>query len=200
MSGSAIEAALPRPVEAAGTGAIIPLRALWLVAAALGGLLIAIAGNWLWSLIFFHVAAGALWTSLDLFMGFVIGPMLRRLDIPSRMAVTRRLMPQMLVIMPTLVLITLASGWQLARRLDLLTIAYPQHWWLVASFIVVAVMAITAYVVLEPANIVVLLELRKREPNGPLIGRLMSRFTYAAAVTGVMQVAILVIMTRIASW
>ncbi len=200
MNGTAIEATFPRPVEAAGTGAIIPLRALWLVAAALVGLLIAIAGNWLWPLIFFHVAAGALWTSLDLFMGFVIGPMLRRLDIPSRMAVTRRLMPQMLVIMPTLVLITLASGWQLARRLDLLTIAYPQHWWLVASFVVVAVMAITAYVVLEPANIVVLLELRKREPNGPLIGRLMSRFTYAAAVTGVMQVAILVIMTRIASW
>lgn len=200
MSGTTIEATLPRPVEAAGSGAIVPLRALWLVAAALVGLLISIAGNGLWPLIFFHVAAGALWTSLDLFMGFVIGPMLRRLDIPARMAVTRRLMPQMLVIMPTLVLITLASGWQLARRLEFLAIPYPQHWWIVSSFIVVAVMAITAYVVLEPANIVVLLELRKREPNGPLIGRLMSRFTYAAAVTGVLQVAILLIMTQIASW
>lgn len=46
-------------------------------------------------------------------------------------------------------LITLASGWQLARRLEFLAVPYPQHWWIVASFIAVAVMAITAYAVVE---------------------------------------------------
>ena len=81
-----------------------------------------------------------------------------------------------------------------------LTVAYPQHWWLVASFIVVGVMAIIAYTVLEPVNILVLLELRKPVPNGPLIGRLMKRFIYTAGITGVMQVATLIIMTRLATW
>jgi hypothetical protein len=198
MSDAVIRAA-PALGEAR-SGAIVPLRGLWLVGGALVGLVVAIAVNELWPLVFFHVAAGALWTSIDLFMGFVIGPILGRLEVPARIAVTRRLMPQMLMIMPTLVLITLASGWQLARRLDFLTVPYPQHWWIVASFVAVAVMALTAYAVLEPANIVVLLELRKPEPNGALIGRLMRRFIYASAVTGVMQVAILLIMTRIATW
>lgn len=201
MSGATLEAGLTRPVAAAsGSGAIIPLRGLWIIGVALVGLVVAIALDQLWPLVFFHVAAGALWTSIDLFMGFVIGPILARLDPPARIAVTRRLMPQMLLMMPTLVLITLASGWQLARHLDFLTVPYPQHWWIVASFIVVAVMAITAYAVLEPANIVVLLELRKPEPNGALVGRLMRRFVYAAGVTGLMQVAILLIMTEIATW
>jgi hypothetical protein len=112
----------------------------------------------------------------------------------------KRFMPKMLVIMPTLVLTTLTSGWQLARRLNNLTVPYPQHWWLVASFIVVGVMAIIAYVVLEPANIIVLLEMRKPQPNGLLIGRVMKRFIYSAGITGVMQIATLVIMSRLATW
>ncbi|MDE3113951.1 MAG: hypothetical protein KGK34_13505 [Chloroflexota bacterium] len=200
MSGATLGASVARPVAASGSGAIVPLRGLWVIGAVLVCLVVAIATDQLWPLVFFHVAAGALWTSIDLFMGFVIGPIMSRLDPPARVAVTRRLMPQMLMIMPTLVLVTLASGWQLARRLDFLAVPYPQHWWIVASFIVVAVMAITAYAVLEPANIVVLLELRKPEPNVALIGRLMRRFIYAAGVTGLMQVAILVIMTQIATW
>jgi hypothetical protein len=184
----------------AGGEAIIPLKGLWGVGVVLAGLVVAIVGNWLWVLNFFHVAAGGLWTSIDLFMGFVVGPLLRRLDVPARLALTRRLMPQMLLIMPTLVLVTLTSGWQLARSLGYVTISYPQHWWLVASFLVVGVMAIIAYGVLEPANITVLLELHKPNPNGALIGRLMQRFIYTAGITGCMQVATLIIMSRIATW
>lgn len=182
------------------SGWIVPVQGIWIVAGVLVVLIVAVAGNWLWALDFFHVAGGALWTSVDLFMGFVVGPIMGSLDIPARIAFTRRLMPKMLLIMPTLVLVTLTSGWQLARNLGDLAVSYPQHWWLVASFIVVGVMAIIAYTVLEPANIIVLLELRKPEPNGALIGRVMKRFIYTAGITGVMQVATLIIMTRIATW
>lgn len=194
---------LPAPAATqpqARSGAIVPLAGIWVVAGVLCGLVVAIAGNWLWGLDFYHVAAGGLWTGVDLFMGFVIGPILARLDPPARIALARRLMPQMLLIMPTLVLCTLTSGWQLARRLGYLTLAYPQHWWLVASFLVVGVMAVIAYGVLEPANITVLLELRKPQPNGALIGRVMRRFVYTSGIIGAMQVATLVIMTRIATW
>ena len=35
-----------------------------------------VAGN-LWTLDFVHVMTGGLWTGIDLFMGFVVGPTLR---------------------------------------------------------------------------------------------------------------------------
>ena len=67
------------------------------------------------------------------------------------------------------------------------------------SFVVVGVMAVIALGILEPANIAVLFEMRKPRPDGEVIGRLMKRFIYTAGITGLMQVATLVIMTRVAS-
>jgi hypothetical protein len=66
--------------------------------------------------------------------------------------------------------------------------------------IVVGVMAVIALGVLEPANLAVLFELKKPEPDGELIGKLMRRFVYTAGITGAMQVATLIIMTRLATW
>jgi hypothetical protein len=178
---------------------IVPLRGLPIVVAVLVGLVVAIAGNWLWALDFFHVAAGGLWTGIDLFVGLVVGPILGRLSIPARVEFSSRFMPKMLLIMPTLVTCTLAAGWQLGRHLGTIQSAYPHHGWVVASMVIVGVMAIIALGILEPANIAVLFELRKPQPNGELIGRLMKRFVYTAGVTGVMQIATLVIMTRLAT-
>jgi hypothetical protein len=196
--------AQPREAPAPGTRPaealqIVPLRALPVVGAVLVLLVVAIAGNWLWPLEFFHVAGGALWTSIDLFLGFVIGPIMGRLSVPARVEFSKRLMPKMIVLMPTLVICTLAAGWQLARHLGNLSGGAPLHGWIIASFIVVSVMAVVAIGLLEPANLAVLFELRKPAPDGALIGRLMRRFIYAAGITGAMQVATLVIMTRLAS-
>ena len=92
---------------------------------------------------------------------------------------------------------TLGSGFQLAHNLGYLDSSYPRHGWIVASFIVVGVMAVIAIGYLEPANIAVLFEMRKPQPNGELIGRLMRRFIYTAGITGLMQIGTLIIMTRI---
>jgi len=121
------------------------------------------------------------------------------MSIPSRIELSSRLMPKLLLIMPTIVTMTLGSGFQLARTLGKLSASYPQHGWLVASYIVVGVMAVIALGLLEPANIAVLFELRKPEPNGARIQRLMKVFIYTAGITGLMQVATLVIMTKIAT-
>jgi hypothetical protein len=179
---------------------IVPLAGLPVVGAVLVLLIVAIAGNWLWALDFFHIVGGGLWTGIDLFVGLIIGPILGRLSIPARVEFAARFMPKMLLIMPTLVIMTLASGFQLARHLGLLDVAYPRHWWLTASFIVVGVMTVIALGFLEPANLAVLFELRKPQPDGALVGKLMRRFAYTAGITGIMQVATLVIMTRIATW
>jgi hypothetical protein len=119
------------------------------------------------------------------------------MPVPARIQFTTRLMPKMVVIMPIVVSLTLAAGWQLASKLGTNLTAFPSHGWVVASFIVVGVMSVIALGLLEPANIAVLIELKKRRPNPEVIERLMKRFVYAAGILGLMQVATLVIMTRL---
>jgi hypothetical protein len=106
-------------------------------------------------------------------------------------------MPKMVIIMPTLVMMTLAAGFQLALRLGNLSAASPNHAWVITSFIVVGFMAVIALGLLEPANIAVLFEMNKPEPNGQIIERLMKRFVYTAGFLGLAQIATLIIMTRI---
>jgi hypothetical protein len=178
---------------------IVPRRALPVVAVVIGGLIAAIATNSRWALDFYHVAGGGLWTGVDLFVGLVLGPIIGAMSIPARMELSARFMPKMVLLMPTLVAMSLGSGFQLARRIGTLAPGSPTHGWLVASYIVVGVMAVVAIGMLEPANLAVLFELRKPTPNGALIGRLMKRFVYGSAITGLMQVATLVIMTKVAS-
>jgi hypothetical protein len=178
---------------------IVPRKGLIISAVVMVGLIVAIAANSLWPLEFFHVAGGAAWTIIDLFLGLVLGPIIGRMSIPARVEFTTKLMPKMVLIMPTVVTATLASGWQLSTKLGTNVSSYPQHGWVVASFIVVGVMAILALGLLEPANIAVLFELKKPRPNGAVIERLMKRFIYCAGVLGVMQLATLLIMTKLSS-
>ena len=184
-------AVMRRPIQ------VVPIKGLPVVAVILTGLVVSIAANWQWALMFYHVAGGALWTGIDLFVGFVVGPILGRLSIPARAEFSSKFMPMMVLIMPTLVVMTLAAGFQLAVGLGNLEPSSVNHAWLVFSFAVVGVMAVIALGVLEPANVAVLFEMNKPQPNGEVIGRLMKRFMYSAGITGAMQVATLVIMTRI---
>jgi hypothetical protein len=192
-------AAAAAPVTGPPKPHVVPPRGLPVVAAIVIFVIVAIAGNWAWALTFCHVVGGALWTAIDLFVGLVVGPILSRLPIPARAEFTARFMPMMVIIMPTVVLMTLAAGFQLALRLGNLAPASPDHAWLVASYCVVGIMAVIALGILEPANIAVLFEMRKSSPDGEVIGTLMKRFVYTAGVTGVMQVATLIIMTRVAT-
>jgi hypothetical protein len=178
---------------------IIPIRGLPIVALALAGVVVAIARNERWGLVFCHVVGGGLWTAIDLFVGFVVGPIIGRLSIPARVEFSTRFMPKMALIIPTVVTMTLAAGFQLARQDGFLDTSHPNHAWVVASMCVVGVMAVIALAYLEPANIAVLFELRKPQPDGEVIARLMRRFLYTAGITGAMQVATLVIMTRLVS-
>ncbi len=191
-------AAAPVP-RAVADFEIIPRRGLPIVAAVLVLTIVAIAVNKLWPLEFLHVVFGAGWTVIDLFLGLVLGPILGSLSIPARIEMTKKLMPKMALIMPTVVTVTLAAGWQLGHLLGTVDSGYINHGWVVASYIVVGVMAVIALGLLEPANIAVLFELRKPRPNPEVIQHLMRRFIYTAGVTGVMQVATLVIMTKIAT-
>ena len=182
-----------RPIQ------IVPLRGLPVAGVAMVIVVVAIATNNKWALMFCHVVGGGLWTAIDLFVGLIVGPILGRLSIPARAEFSARFMPKMLIIMPTVVTMTLAAGFQMARKVGNLSTANPNHAWLIVSFCVVGVMAVIALGVLEPANVAVLFEMNKPVPNGARIQRLMNRFIYTAGITGIMQIATLVIMTRVAS-
>ena len=178
---------------------IVPRAGLAIAAVVLVALIVAIAANSLWPLMFFHVAFGAGWTIIDLFLGLVLGPIMGQMPVPARVQFTTRLMPKMVVIMPIVVTATLAAGWQLGVHEGTVLTSYPNHGWVLASFIVVGVMAVLALGLLEPANIAVLFELKKPRPNPEVIEQLMKRFIYCAGVLGAMQVATLLIMTKLAS-
>ena len=179
--------------------AVVPVKGLPIVAVVVAFVIVSIAADWRWALAFFHVAGGGLWTAIDLFVGLVVGPIMGGLSIPARAEFSAKFMPKMVLLMPTLVLMTLAAGFQLAVNLHNLDASSPNHGWLIASFIIVGIMAGIALGVLEPANIAVLFEMRKPQPNGEIIARLMRRFVYTAGILGLMQVATLLIMTRVAT-
>jgi hypothetical protein len=190
---------------ATGTAAVAesgePIRLVnfvW-VAAAFAVLAAAIVIGNLWLLNFVHVIAGVMWTGIDLFMGFVVGPILRASPFEARRALITRLTPKTLFIMPTLSISTGTSGWFLASKLGFLDLPYPQFGWVVGALIIVAILTIQGLGYLLPTNLRVYFELRKPKPDGAKISALMSRYFYVVAFQGAMQVAIIVIMARFAT-
>jgi hypothetical protein len=193
MHTSTIDAPPARKIQ------IVPLAGLPIVAVLLGFVVFAIASNKFWPLMLCHVAGGALWTSIDLFVGLAIGPIIGGMSPPARAEFSAKFMPKMVIVMPTVVTMTLATGLQIALHLGTLSPNNGARNWLVASMIVVGIMAVIALGVLEPANIAVLWEMNKPNPNPEIIGRMMKRFVYTAGITGIMQIATLIIMTRVAT-
>jgi hypothetical protein len=175
-----------------------PIRAtnlIW-VALALLAMVAAIASGIHWFLNFVHVVSGVLWTGIDLFMGFVIGPIMRTMPFAARRALIARLMPRMLFIMPTLSTVTGTAGWFLARQSGYLDLDYPEFWWVIAALAILAILTVQGLFILLPTNLLVYFEVRKPQPDGARIGRLMRWYVYVVAFQGAMQVAIIVVMAR----
>jgi hypothetical protein len=175
---------------------LIRWRYLWWALAAIAVMIAAIAIGNLWFLDFIHVFSSLLWTGVDLFMGFVLGPILRRVDLPVRREIVRRLTPRTLFLMPTVSIISGTTGWFLAVQLGYTALDWPAYGWVAAALILVALMTIQGLGFLTPVNVYVCLELQKREPDMNKIGFWMRRYFYAVALQGLMQVAIIVVMTR----
>jgi hypothetical protein len=180
-----------------GQPTLIRLHYLWYVAVALAVMIAAIVIGNIWFLNWVHVMCGVLWTGIDLFMGFVIGPILRSVDIPVRKAIIMRLTPVTLFLLPTLSIITGTAGWFLAVELGFTQLPWPEFGWIVAALVLVTLMAIQGIGYLLPTSLRVCFELQKPTPDGRKIGRMMSRFYYVVASQGVMQVAIIVVMARL---
>ncbi len=156
----------------------------------------AIAIGDIWFLDFVHVFSSLLWTGIDLFMGFVLGPVLRRASLTVRRDIAQRLTPRTLFLMPTVSIISGTTGWFLAVKLGYTALDWPAYGWVAAALVLVALMTIQGLGFLTPVNVMVCLELRKREPDLKKVSTWMQRYFYVVAVQAMMQVAIIVVMTR----
>ena len=167
----------------------------WALAAIAAMIAVIVAGN-IWLLDFVHVFSSLLWTGVDLFMGFVLGPILRRVDLSVRREIVRRLTPRTLFLMPTVSIISGTTGWFLAVQLGYTALDWPAYWWVAAALILVTLMTIQGLGFLTPVNVYVCLQLQKPEPDMRKISSWMRWYFYAVALQGLMQVAIIVVMTR----
>ena len=175
---------------------LIRWRYLWYAAAAIAMMIAAIAVRNFWFLNLIHVFSSLLWTGIDLFMGFVLGPILRRVDLSIRREIAIRLTPRTLFLMPTVSIISGTTGWFLAVDLGYTALDWPAYGWLVAALALVTLMTIQGLGFLTPVNVLVCLELQEENPDLRKISRWMQRYFYAVASQGVMQIAIIVVMTR----
>ena len=167
----------------------------WALAALAAMIAVIVAGN-IWLLDFVHVFSSLLWTGVDLFMGFVLGPILRRVDLSVRREIVRRLTPRTLFLMPTVSIISGTTGWFLAVALGYTALDWPAYWWVATALILVTLMTIQGLGFLTPVNVYVCLQLQKPKPDMSKISFWMRWYFYAVALQGLMQVAIIVVMTR----
>ena len=156
----------------------------------------AITSDSRWFLNFVHVICGLMWTGIDLFMGFFVGPIVKQMPVPARREFILRLVPKTLFLMPTLALITGTTGWFLAKQLGYLDLPWPEFGWVAAALILVTLMTIQGVGYLLPTNLRVCFELQKPNPDAERIGRMMRRFFVAVAFQGTMQILTIVIMAR----
>ncbi|MBI2854062.1 MAG: hypothetical protein HYX87_03965 [Chloroflexi bacterium] len=159
-----------------------------------GGMLTyALVSGSLFFLNFVHIMTGALWTGIDLFMGFVLGPVLGGMDPASRAAIFKRLVPRMTFLMPVLAAVTTTAGLQLAGRLGY-SLTSPK---VIAALVITGILTVQGFGLLLPNEVRVFRQLLSDKPDIGLISRLGMRNARLGGVQGLFQIAIIFIMAII---
>lgn len=159
-------------------------------------MIVALAGANFFLLNWIHVLSGALWTGADLFMGFMLGPVMRKLEPAQRAAVVAYLVPRTMLYFPMVSMTTSTAGWFLASKLGYLTPGSPQFGWAVAALVIVTLLTIQGLGIFLPNSIRMYLELQKAQPDRERVGRLARINFSLAGLQGVFQVAIILVMSH----
>ncbi len=148
-----------------------------------------------------HIMMGALWTGIDLFMGFVLGPVLGGMEPKDRAAVFKRLVPKMTFLMPVLSSVTIISGIELTQWLGYASpsnlFASLSNPWILATVVIVAILTVQGLGLLLPNEIRVFKQLISDEPDIEKISRLGMRTARIGGVQGVFQIAIIFVMANL---
>lgn len=159
-------------------------------------LLVAMATGSVYLLNWIHVLSGALWTGADLLMGFILGPVLRRLEPPTRAAVIAYLVPRTLLYFPMVALTAGTAGWFLASRLGFMTPGNPLRPWTLLALAMVLVMTLIGLGVLLPNSFRIWREVGRPIPDRERIIRLNGINIRLAGLQGLMQMGIILVMAH----
>lgn len=162
-------------------------------------MIVAIARHDIFLLNWIHVLSGALWTGADLFMGFILGPALRMMDMRARTALIAYFVPRTLLYFPMVSLTAGTTGWFLVDWLGYITSASPMYRLTVISLALVAMMTVTGLGFLLPNSLRIWWELRRPEPNRERIVRINGINIWLAGIQGLLQVAIIFAMANYVS-
>ena len=145
-----------------------------------------------------HVMAGALWTGTDIFMGFFLGPLLRRLIPDQRKAVIGWMTPRTLLYLPVLAATTGTAGWFLATWQGMLAPADPQRPWVLAALAMIGILTVQGFGILLPNSLRTYRELHRPDPSLERIFRLNRFGNVLAGAQGAVQVLIILVMAHLA--
>ena len=146
-----------------------------------------------------HVFSSILWTGTDIFMAFLLGPVLRNVSLSTRKEIITWLMPKMVFFMPTVSAVTTTAGYFLASKMGLITLQPPTSYWIFAVLSIVTVMMVQGLGILLPTNLRVYFEIRKDKPDMSKIQRLMKKYVKVVAIQAVLQFTIIFIMAEFAT-
>ena len=168
---------------------------IWIVIP-IGALIVAILSANLLFLNYVHVFTAILWTGTDIFMAFLLGPVLRNVSLSTRKEVISWLMPKMVFYMPTVAAVTTTAGYFLASKVGLITLQPPVIYWVSTVLIIVSAMFIMGLGILLPTNLRIYFEMKKTEPDMHKIQKLMKKYVKVVAIQTVMQFVIIFIMAE----
>lgn len=168
---------------------------IWIVIP-IGVLIVAIFSASLLLLNYVHVFTAILWTGTDIFMAFLLGPVLRNVGLSTRKEIISWLMPKMVFYMPTVAAVTTTAGYFLASKVGLITLQPPVVYWVATVLIIVSAMFIMGLGILLPINLRIYFEMKKSEPDMNRIQKLMKKYVKVVAIQTVMQFAIIFIMAE----
>ena len=146
-----------------------------------------------------HVFSSILWTGTDIFMAFLLGPVLRNVSLSTRKEIITWLMPKMVFFMPIVSAVTTTAGYFLASKMGLITLQPPTSYWIFAVLSIVTVMMVQGLGILLPTNLRVYFEIRKDKPDMSKIQRLMKKYVKVVAIQAVLQFTIIFIMAEFAT-
>ncbi len=159
----------------------------------IGALVSALASGSLVMLNYVHIMAGALWTGIDLYLGYVLGPVLGSMDPRERTAVFMRLMPKMTFLMPVLAAVTATAGFYLTERMGFSLVSK----WILASLVITGLLGVQGFGVLLPNEIRIFRELLSDTPDVNRISRLGMQNAKLGGIQGLFQLAIIFVMAGI---
>ncbi|MDP2730908.1 MAG: hypothetical protein Q8O55_10570 [Dehalococcoidales bacterium] len=178
-----------------------PIFILLAMGLPIGVLIYALNFGSLTSLNFVHIMTGALWTGIDLFMGFVLGPVLGGMEPRDRAGVFKRLVPKMTFLMPALATVTIMSGIELAERLRIASLANLSaslaNPWILSAVVIAGILTVQGFGLLLPNEIRVFRQLLAETPDIGKISRLGMMNAKLGGVQGILQLAVIFVMANL---